>query len=70
MGFNLAFKGLTIADVGKAVILTNSECVFVASVVGRAKRMCRVTFTSVASHAVQIFSTLSLKRHDFWEKCY
>jgi hypothetical protein len=50
---------------GKAISVTYSECVFVALVIQHAKRMRRVILTSVASPALQHFSTLSHKRHDF-----
>jgi hypothetical protein len=45
--------------------ITYSECVPVALVIQRAKRMCRITLSSVARPALPIFSTLSHKRHDF-----
>jgi hypothetical protein len=42
-----------------------SMCVSVASVIQHAKSMRRIILSSVASTALQNFSTLSHKRHDF-----
>jgi hypothetical protein len=47
---------------GKAVSIAYSECLSVALVIQQAQR--------VASLAVTYFSTLSLKRHHFLEKCF
>jgi hypothetical protein len=51
----------------KAVSITYSECVFVALGIQHAMRMCRVILKSVASSALQRFTALSDKRHDFRE---
>jgi len=53
---------------GKAVRITYSESVFVASDIQHATRMRRVTLPSVAWPALQFFPTLSHKRHDFRKK--
>jgi len=45
--------------------VTYSECVFVALVIQHAKHMHHVLLSSMASLALQHFSTLSHKQHDF-----
>ena len=53
---------------GKAISITYSECVFVASVIQYARRMLRIISSSVACLAVLYISTLSHKRHIFEKK--
>jgi hypothetical protein len=48
--------------------ITYSECVFVAFIIQLAQRMHRIILSPVACPAVQYFSTVSHKRHDYREK--
>jgi hypothetical protein len=52
----------------KARSTTYSECVSVALVIQHAKRMRRIILPSVACLALQNFSTLTDKRHDYGDK--
>jgi hypothetical protein len=53
---------------GKAISITYSACVFVCLVTQHVERMHRIIVSSVASPALQYFSMLSHKRHDFRKK--
>jgi len=53
--------------IGKAIIFTYSECVFVALVMQDAKRMRPITLSRGLSGST-IFFTLSHKGHDFRKK--
>ena len=55
---------------GQAASITCSECVFAAFLTQHAKPMSHFILLSVICLAVSYFSTLSHKRHDFWEKIY
>jgi hypothetical protein len=53
-----------VAVAKKLVLQAYSECVFLALVIQRAKRMRRATLSSLAGLALHNFSTLSHKRYD------
>jgi len=53
---------------GKAKSITYSECVSIALVIQRAKRMLRTVLSPAVCLAVPYFATLSPNRHDFREK--
>ena len=50
----------------KAIIVSCSECVFVALVIQHAKRMHRIVLSYVMYLCVQYFSTLSHEWRGFW----
>jgi hypothetical protein len=54
----------------KTIIITYSECVFVALLIQLAKRRRRITLPSVASLSLRYFFKVPYKRHDFWGKNY
>jgi len=58
---------VTIAAMEKAVSMTHSECVFVASVIQHAKRIHPIILPSVACTAPLHFSTYLINGT---EKCY
>ena len=50
---------------GQAMIITYSECVYVAAVVKHAQRMHRIVLQSVTFSFLQYFTALAHKTHDF-----
>ena len=53
---------------GNAISIRYSECLSVVLVIQHAKRMLHVILSPVTCPALQYFSTLSHKRHDFRKK--
>ena len=53
---------------GKAIIITYSDCVYLAFFTQYAINMLHIVLSSVDCPAPQYFSTLSHKRHDFLQK--
>ena len=53
---------------GKATNITDSECVSVALGIQQTNRMQRIILPSIAYPALQYFSTLAHKGHDFRKK--
>ena len=51
---------------GKAIRMTQPECIFVALGIQRAMHMCHTVICGLP--ALQYFSTLSHQWHDFWKK--
>ena len=62
------FNSKDSAPCGKAISITNYECMFVALVVQQAKHMSRIILSPVVCPALQYSATLPHKRHDFWPK--
>jgi hypothetical protein len=65
--FNIAGLSPYHCCCGKAINITYSQCVSVALIIQHAERMLPIVLLSAAYLAVQYFSTLSHKRHDFRE---
>jgi len=53
---------------GKEIIITYSECVFVALGINRVKRISRIILSSVVCSAPKYFYILSQNLHDFRKK--
>jgi hypothetical protein len=53
---------------GKAISITYSDCVYVASIIQRAKRMGRIVLSSVACAVLPYFTTLFNKTYDYLKK--
>ena len=68
----VTWRGIRVSVVafGKAVSVTYFECVFVALVIYKAKRLRRFMLSSLARPILPYFWTLSHKGHDFGGKCY
>jgi hypothetical protein len=58
-------KRILIVAIGKKIIITYSDCVFIALIIQHAKSMRRIIFSSMAFRVLSYFATLSDKRLRF-----